>query len=124
MKKLFAVAAACLLLNGCAAVPVVSAVSAISDVVASKAVRSTHNTVTIEGTRALVLAHNAYQGAAELATLAIKSGRLSDDQVRKIVQLNNRATAILEDTGEALTATKKAAALFALADEINRALGR
>lgn len=119
MRKLFALAA-CISLSSCSAVlPAVigSAGSLINpaDAVGDK--------VVIKGTRALILAHTAYQAAAQAATTAIEAGWLSDEKVDQIDAINKRALAALNAADGTLSSAQRAAAIFNAANEINRTLG-
>jgi hypothetical protein len=120
MKKLLIIAAA-LALPGCAAALPVALDTLVS---IAKPADAVGDKVVLEGTRGLILAHNAYQGAAMAATAAVKTGRLSSQQLDAIEAANTKALALLNDGNTALSTAERVAGVLNAANEINVALGR
>ena len=120
MKKLLLIAAAFTLPACAAALP-----TAIDTLVSiAKPADAVGDKVLLEGTRGLILAHNAYQGAAATATAAVKSGRLSAQQLDAIEAADARAVALLNGADGALSTAERVAAILNATNEINTALGR
>ena len=120
MRKLLIIAAAFTLPACAAALP-----AAIDNLVSiAKPADAVGDKVVLEGTRGLVLAHNAYQGAATLAAAAVRSDRLTPAQVDAIERADARARLAL-DTGQGtLSTAERVAAVLNATNEINVALGR
>lgn len=107
------------MLPACAAVaPMLGTIGTVSDAISSRG-----NTVLLGGTKGLLMAHNAYQGAAAIATVAVKSGRLSGNQLNSLDRLNDQALAILVGARSARDQAKAAAELFTIVDRINDLVG-
>lgn len=113
-----------LALAGCAALPVVSAIGTVSDLISSPAATVVGDKVTLEATRGLVIAHNAYQGATAVVTPLVQAGVFNRDQLLKIKALNDRAKALLEGADTTLTAAQRTAGVLSIVDELNRIAGR
>jgi hypothetical protein len=127
--------AACISMSACAALGVAaSAVNVLGQI--SPSVKTTGDTVVIEGTRGLILANNAYQVAANGIAPFVAAKRFSPDQVDRIEKASNCANALLQgddataaascgtQVGSALTAADRAAKVFAIADEFSRLTGK
>jgi hypothetical protein len=117
MKKILLIAAA-FALPGCAALTAMDAAVSIlkpADAVGDK--------VILEGTRGLVLAHNAYQAAAATASAAVRSGRLSPAQVDKIEAANAKALEMLNSAEGTLSTTERVAAILNATNDIILATG-
>lgn len=90
----------------------------------STAVSATSDKVVLEGTRALTLANYAYAGAANAAVPFVRNKRLPPATVDRIEQLSNRANDLLEKGDSGLTLAQRAAAVFAIADQLNALIGK
>jgi hypothetical protein len=120
---------------GCAAVGAASSVISVLGTV-SPSVSTTGDKVVLEGTRALVLANNAYQAAANGLAPFVAARRFSPDQVNQIERYNNCANALLQGDDatastacgmtvtKALTAADRAAKVFAIADQFSRMISK
>jgi hypothetical protein len=119
MRKLFIIAAA-LTLPACAA-----AIPAALDTLVSiaKPADAVGDKVVLEGTRGLILAHNAYQGAAAAAKVAVESNRLSPAQVDRIASANRRAYDLLNQADTTLSTAERVAAVLNAVNEMNIATG-
>jgi hypothetical protein len=124
--RLTAIGLAALALTACAALGAAapSLISSIISGVSSPAVKTTSDTVLLEGTRALVLANNAYQGAANGLAPFVAAKRFTPAQVDRIEALSNKAYDLLQKGDTSLTAAQRAAGVFAIADELNRMIGK
>lgn len=121
MKRLAFVAA--LALAGCAG-PLLTAVGTVSDLISSPVATVVGDKVTLEATRGLVVAHNAYQGTTAVVTPLVQAGVFNRDQLLKIKALNDRAKALLEGADTTLTAAQRTAGVLSIVDELNRIAGR
>lgn len=121
MKRIVLSIAAALSLGACAA-----AIPAALDTLVSIArpAASTGDKVVLEGTRGLILAHNAFQGANALVIPLVRSGRLSSAQVDRYEQALNRVEQIAPQARSGLSAADRATEMFNFADELNRMAGR
>ena len=81
-------------------------------------------TVTVPATQALIVAHNAYQGAAAAVTVYAQSGAMTPSQAERLTVLNDRAIALLDSAGNTLTVAQRAAGVFDVVAEINSIIGR
>lgn len=121
-KKLLATLAALTALpalSSCAMLPLaLSAVSALQPASAAG------DKVVLEGTRALILAHNAFQGAAAAAAPLIRSGAMSREQVDLAEDITNRAEMLFATAGGGLSEAQRAAAILNLADQMNKLAGK
>ena len=93
-----------------------TAVSVLGTV--SPAVHTTSDKVVLEGTRALVLANNAYQAAANGIAPFVAAHAFTPAQVDRIEALSNRANDLLQKGDVGLTQAQRAAEVFAIADEL------
>lgn len=118
--RIYLVGLAALALSGC--LGVASAVSVLGSV--APHVQTAGNKVVMEGTRALIIAHNAYQFVGRTAAAAIRTGKVPPATVDRIEKLNDRAGAILEGGGAAQNAASRAAELLAITDEMQRLIGK
>lgn len=116
MKKLILAVAVAFSLSGCAAV-----LPAALDTVVSitKPAAAVSDKVVLEGTRGLILAHNAYQGAAALTTAAVRTKKFNNAQLDMIANLNDRALALLEGADTTLTVAERAASIMLIANQLN-----
>lgn len=90
----------------------------------STAVSVAADKVVIEGTRGLILAHNAYQAAANGVAPFVASKRFTPAQVDRIEALSNRAVFLLDKGDAGMTVAQRAAGVFAIADDLNRTIGK
>jgi hypothetical protein len=116
MKKLILSIAVAFSLSGCATMvgPALDAVVSIS-----KPAASVGDKVVLEGTRGLILAHNAYQGAAALITVPVKAKKFNNDQLDMIAKLNDRALALLNGADATLSIAERAASIMLIANQLN-----
>jgi hypothetical protein len=119
MNRLIFVSAAALLLSSCTTVGATLGGAAISALTPADAVG---DTVVLEGTRGLILAHNAYQAAATSAAAAIRAGWLEGERLEKVDAANKRALALLNDADATLTDAERAAAIFNAVNDISQVI--
>lgn len=121
MKRFCLSIAAALSLGACAA-----AIPAALDTLVSisKPAATAGDKVVLEGTRGLILAHNAFQGANALVVPLVRSGRLSAAQVDRYEAALNRVEQIAPQAHSTLSAADRATELLNIADEFNRMAGR
>lgn len=143
MKRLLAVPMilGALLLSACAAMGgaglAIDAISAVAQVAGRPADPSTHTAaavpakaggvadqVVMRGTQGLIVANNAYQGAAAIAEGYVRSGRATRPQLARIRELNDRAISLLERGEGGLTAAQRAAEVLNIVAELNLFGGR
>lgn len=122
MKKLaLIVAAMALPLPGCAAMLPAALETVVSLATPAKAVG---DKVVVEGTRGLILAHNAAQAGIALVNPLVRARVLTAAQVDRYEQIIDK----VEEYGVAgrstLDAAERTARLFNLADELNRMAGK
>lgn len=115
MRKLIITFAA-LALPACAALTTAATVT--------QAIATNRNTVEVPAVQALIVANNAYQGAAALAEVAVKSGKLTPDQLATVSRLNDQAIAILETAETATNQAEKAAELMNVVNSLNAVIGK
>lgn len=117
MKRLVLIAAAFALpLGGCAAI----APAILSGIVsASNPAEAVGDKVLLEGTRALVLAHNAYQGATAVVTPLVRQDVFNATQLDMIETLSNQAVALLEGADGTLSEAERASGVFTIASQLN-----
>lgn len=122
MKKISILLAAAAL-SGCAAM---SAISAASSVVSelSPAASAGADRVVLEGTRGLVLANNAYQGASAALVPLVNSGKLTREQLLRIRDIDNQVYGLLTKADSGLTEAQRVAKALNLVDELNRIAGK
>lgn len=82
------------------------------------------DTVMVPATQSLIVAHNAYQGAAAAVTAYANSGAMTPGQASRLRALNDQAFALLEKGGDGLSIADRAAGVFNIVAEINRTIGR
>lgn len=117
MKRLFILPAALALANCSVALP--TAISTITEAVAVN-----QDKVAVPATQALIVAHNAYQGAAAAATLAVESGMFPKDKLDQLSAWNNWGKAALDRADQGIdVATNAAMAMNAVA-AINKLIGK
>lgn len=118
--KLAVLAFACLMTPACAAIgPAVAVFGSISP-----SVHATGDKVILNGTRALILANNAYQGAALSVAPFVAAKRFTPSDVNRIEKLNDRALQLLQEGDAGMTVAQRAAGVFAIADELTRLTGK
>lgn len=95
-----ALCSASMSIQGCAAAAIFDGVS--PNVVS--AVDEARDVVVIRGTQSLIVAHNAYQGAAAALTPLVRAGVLPQGALDQIAKLNDRAIHLLEkgDAGQSV----------------------
>lgn len=104
MRKLpLIVAAQVLALTACGPVlPSVNSATAISD------------KVLVPATQALIVAHNAYQGATAAAEVAVQQGKVKGDALTKLGVLNDRAFLVLSVGDRGQSEAQRAAEIMDL----------
>lgn len=120
MKKLF-IFAAVLSLSACD--PAVG-ISDSVPVAQGSSISVAGNKVILEGTRGLLLAHNAYQGAAYAVAPLVRTGKLPAETVNRIEVLNEKAIALLRGADSTQSIASRSANLFAIADELLKLGGK
>jgi hypothetical protein len=80
--------------------------------------------VVLEGTRSLLLAHNAYQGAEAVLTPLVNAGTIPRSQLERIRTINNLIIGLLEAGNAGQSAGVRAAQIFNLVGELNLIAGR
>lgn len=120
MKKLVLAAALFAALPACAAlttaIPIVTSLAPAASDASGK--------VILEGTRGLIIANNAYQGATAALIPLVKNGKLSREQLQRIAEIDNKAYALLSTSGNGLTQAQRAAQVLNMVDELNRIAGK
>jgi hypothetical protein len=120
MRKILIVAAA-LTLPACAALAPIALDTAVSIL---KPAEGVGDKVVLEGTRALILAHNGYQAAAASAAAFIRSDRATPAQVDAIEAADKQVYYYLDGAGRALPIAERAAGIFNAQNRVLAALGR
>lgn len=122
MKKLL-ICGAVLSLSSCAAVgPGLSILDKVTSV--SQPAAAVSDKVVLEGTRGLVLAHNAVQGAIAVVNPLVRARVLSAAQVDRYEQLINQAERLFSGAGTTLSVAERTAAMLNIANEMNAIAGR
>ena len=119
MKRLFPIAAA-LALTGCASATL-PALGTLVDI--ARPAKAAGDTVVLEGTRGLIIAHNAYQAAARLAAAAVRTNRLTSAQVDAIEKADARVSFYLDGAGSTLSAATRAAEVLNATNDVLTVLG-
>lgn len=103
-----------------------TAITSVSDLIVKVAptVKIVGDKVTVEGTRGLILAHNAYQGAANGLAPFVRAKRFDAATVDKIEKLNERAIYLFEKADTGLSLAQRTAGILAIADEFARLRGQ
>lgn len=123
MLKSFRLAVACLVavsLSACGGLATTALNTAVSVATPAAAVG---DKVVLEGTRGLVLAHNAFQGSLAIVTPLIRARKLTPDQVSMVETLINGAERLFAGTGTALTVAERAASLMLMANQLSQIAG-
>lgn len=119
MKKLL-IPIAALSLTGCAAAAL-PAIGTLVDI--ARPARQVGDTVVLEGTRGLIIAHNAYQAAARLAAVAVRSNRLTPAQVDAIERADASVAFYMNGAGTTRDAAERATAVLNSTNDILTVLG-
>jgi hypothetical protein len=108
-------------LTGCATAlpPVIEAI-----VSAAKPAEAVGDKIVVEGTRGLILAHNAAQGGIALVNPLVRNRVLTAAQVNRYEAIINRVEALAVTGRTTLTVAQRSAEMFNLADELNKMAGR
>lgn len=116
MKKLVLCFAAAISLSGCTTLvgPALDAAVSIA-----KPASAVGDKVVLEGTRGLILANNAYQGATALIAVPVRAKKFSNDQLDMIEKLNDRALALLQGADKTLSIAERAASIMLIANQLN-----
>lgn len=122
MKKAFLLAS-CLAIAGCAA-PLLTAVTTVGDLITRPVATAVGDKVTLEATRGLIVAHNAYQGATAVLVPLVQAGAFTPEQLTRIKALNDRAKDLLGGADATLSAAERTAGILSIVDELNRISGR
>lgn len=88
----------------------------------SEPIVATGQNVIVRSAQALIVAHNAYQGATAAAELAVKSGRLTDDQLIRLKALNDKALGLLAQADAGRDVALNAAQVMGVVAQINTLL--
>lgn len=121
MKKLVLCCAVAVSLSGCATLagPVLDTLVSVS-----KPAAATGDKVVVEGTRGLILAHNAAQAGIALVNPLVRNRVLTSAQVDRYEQIINEVEKLAVTGRTTLTVAQRTAALFNLADELNKLGGK
>lgn len=116
MKALRAVALclAAMSMTACAALAPLASIA----VSASKPAVAVGDKVVLEGTRGLILAHNAVQGALAIITPLIRARVLTANQVNMVEVLTNQAERLFAGADTTLTVAERAASLMLVANQL------
>lgn len=117
MLKRCSIALAALSLAGCTMLRVDAPAAAPRPPVTAPPV-STTDRVVLEGTRALVIANNLFQGASAALVPALRAGMFTNEQLDKIEALKKRAEWLLAGGDTTLTQAKRAEAVIAIAETL------
>jgi hypothetical protein len=108
-----------LCLSACAAV--VPALNLLDTAVSvTKPAAAVGDKVVLEGTRGLILAHNAVQGSLAVLTPLIRARKLTNDQVNMVEVLINQAERLFAGTGAALSVAERTASLLLVANQLSQ----
>lgn len=127
MKKLLIIGAA-FALPGCAALPAISAIGSLT-----QAVTAGSDKVLVPATQALIVAHNAYQGAAALATSAITACTITPSvpgcvslkgKLPQIGALSDRAKHLLDEADRGQNVAQNAAEVMNIVATMQSFSGR
>lgn len=110
-------------LVGCAAAGALEALSTVAASVATPA-QAVGDKVVVEGTRGLILAHNAAQGGIALVNPLVRNRVLTSAQVDRYEQIINEVEQLAVTGRTTLTVAERTARLFNLANELNRMAGK
>jgi hypothetical protein len=80
--------------------------------------------VVLQGTRGLILAHNAYQGAAAIVAPLVRSKQLSPATVDRIEVLNEKARVLFTGADKAQSLADRTAGLLEIANELLKIGGK
>lgn len=106
---------ACFAMAACGAVgPIAGAI-----VTASHPAAAVGDKVVLEGTRGLILAHNAVQGSLAVVTPLIRNRVLTADQVNLVESLVNQAERLFAGADATLTVAQRAASLMLIANQLS-----
>ena len=120
MKRMLVIAAA-FSIAGCGAMLPAALDTLVS---VSKPAEAVGDKVVVEGTRGLVLAHNAAQAGIALVNPLVRNRVLTSAQVDRYEQIINRVEELAVTGRTTLTVSQRATELFNLADELNKIGGR
>lgn len=124
MKRFLIAAAASLSLSGCTPALMLAAETAGSVIAANTAAPTTDNRVIVAGTQGLIVAHNAYQGAAAVAEAAVRAGLVTGDKLNQLEKLNNEAKYYLDQADRGKDVAANVARVFNLIPQIRALAGR
>lgn len=80
--------------------------------------------VVLGGSQALIVAHNAYQGAAAAAEAAVKAGLIQGENLDRLAILNTRAVTLLQTADSGQSVALRSAEVFNIVAEIRTLIGR
>ncbi len=124
MRKLACLfAALALTVSGCAAIgPGLAVLDKVVSVAQPAAVVG--DKVVVEGTRGLIIAHNAVQGGIAVVNPLVRARLLTSAQVDRYEQLINQAERLAPGARSVLSAADRTAQMFNIANELNALAGR
>jgi hypothetical protein len=115
--RIAALCIAAMSMSACAAV--VPALGVLNNLVSvAKPAAAVGDKVVLEGTRGLILAHNAFQGALAIVTPLIRARILTSGQVDMVEVLVNQAERLFDGADASLTVAQRAASLMLLANQM------
>ena len=120
MKRLLIIAAA-FSITGCGAMLPAALDTLVS---VAKPAEAVGDKVVVEGTRGLILAHNAAQAGIALVNPLVRERVLTSAQVDRYEQIINRVEELAVTGRTTLTVAQRTSELFNLADELNKIGGK
>lgn len=121
MRRLTLAVAAALSLSACVG-PLATVASVATSVLTPAA--PIGDKVVVNGTRGLILAHNAVQGAIAIVNPLVRNRVLTAEQVNRYEAILNRVEELAVTGRTTLTAAQRTAEMLNLANELNRMAGR
>lgn len=112
-------AMACLSLTACAPIGVALADAAAPPGPVAAVFDKASGAVIIKGTQALIVANNAYQGAAGALVPLINAGLFNPSQLATIRQLSDRAVWLLEKGDQGMSIADRAAGVINIATKLH-----
>lgn len=118
VKRTLYVVLVSLSLSSCAVLPALSIASSIVEATAP-----TIHKVEVPATQALIIAHNAYQGAAAAATAAVRSGVVKGDKLELLAQYDNTIKGLLDKADAGQNVAMNAASAMNFITKIHNLIG-
>lgn len=120
MKKLFLLLIPLsLATSSCTALGAAGAVLGVGD-----GISASSDKVVLQGTKALAIAADAYAGAASSAAVVVRGGHLSNAQVTKLRELNDKALKLINQADTGLSYAQRAAQVYSIIGELHSVIGK